>query len=230
MVMQSNQTSIVIQARMGSTRLPGKSMLPLGKTTVIGYLLKNLELSGFDRSQLCVATSDHQENLPLVQHVNELGYRCIVGPEHDVLNRYQIAAREIDVRTIVRLTGDNPLIAPSLVKSCIDIHFRAGSILTSTRRINPDRSITRFVPKGSSVDIFEKEALMKINSDSCDDFDREHVVPVLFKQYQAKIAGAEELKSYGVDVDQIKAVSIDTHQDYKEACQRVNTENSGLLS
>ena len=114
--------------------------------------------------------------------------------------------------------------------SCIDIHFRAGSILTSTRRINPDRSITRFVPKGSSVDIFEKKALMKINSDSCDDFDREHVVPVLFKQYQAKIAGAEELKSYGVDVDQIKAVSIDTHQDYKEACQRVNTENNGLLS
>lgn len=227
---QMNQNlTIIIQARMGSTRLPGKSMLPLGETTVIGYLLKNLELSGFDRSQLCVATSDHQENLPLVQHVNELGYLCIVGPEHDVLTRYQIAAKEFDVQTIVRLTGDNPFIAPLIVKSCIDIHFSAGSILTSTRRINPDRSITRFVPKGSSVDIFEKKALMKIKSDSCDDFDREHVVPVLFKQYQVQIVGAQELKSYGINVDHIKAISIDTRKDYKEACKQANTENNGLL-
>lgn len=215
---------------MGSKRLPGKSMLPLGRATVIGYLLNNLEQSGFDRSQLCVATSDRQENLPLVQHVNELGYRCVVGPEHDVLARYQIAAKETDVRTIVRLTGDNPFVAPSLVHSCIDIHFSASSILTSTRMINPDRSITRFVPKGSSVDIFEAKALMKINSDSCDDFDREHVVPILFKQYRVKIVGKKELKSYGIDVDQIKAISIDTQSDYEEACLRLNTENDEPLS
>jgi len=215
---------------MGSTRLPGKSMLPLGKTTVIGYLLNNLELSGFDRSQLCVATSDHQENIPLVQHVNELGYRCIVGPEHDVLTRYQIAAREIDVRTIVRLTGDNPFIDPLLVKTCIDIHFSAGSILTSTRRVNPDRSITRFVPKGSSVDIFEKKALMGIDVDSCNDFDREHVIPALFRQYQVEIVGADELLLYGIDVNQIKAISIDTQDDYKKACERVNDEKNGRAS
>jgi len=227
MAQLNQKLSIVIQARMGSTRLPGKSMLPLGKTTVIGYLLKNLELSGFHCSQICVATSDYQENYPLVQHVKDLGYRCFVGPEHDVLARYQIAAREINVSTIVRLTGDNPFIVPSLVQSCIDIHRSTDSTVTSTRMINPDRTVTRFVPKGSSVDIFEKKALMEIDGDSCSDFDREHVIPALFRQYQVETVGADELMSYGIDVNEIKAISIDTQDDYKKACERVNGENDG---
>jgi spore coat polysaccharide biosynthesis protein SpsF (cytidylyltransferase family) len=87
-VVDINEIVIVIQTRMGSTRLPGKSVLPMSGTTVIGYLLKSIEEHGFSRSQLSVATSENKENEKLVKHVTEMGYQCFVGSEMNVLSRY----------------------------------------------------------------------------------------------------------------------------------------------
>jgi spore coat polysaccharide biosynthesis protein SpsF (cytidylyltransferase family) len=127
-VVDINEIVIVVQARMGSTRLPGKFMLPMSGTTVIGYLLKSLEEHGFSRSQLCVTTSGNKENEKLVKHVTKMSYRCIVGSESNVLSRYQLAASSITAGTIVRLTGDNQFIDPALVECCIRRHFSSGAM------------------------------------------------------------------------------------------------------
>jgi spore coat polysaccharide biosynthesis protein SpsF (cytidylyltransferase family) len=221
-VVDINEIVIVVQARMGSTRLPGKSMLPMSGTTVIGYLLKSLEEYGFSRSQLCVATSENKENKNLVKHVTEMGYQCFVGSELNVLSRYQLVASKIEANTFVRLTGDNPLIDPALVGCCIKRHLSTGALVTSTRRINQDKTVTRYVPKGSSVDIFKKSVLMQIDDNECDNFDREHVIPALFRDNKVTLVKSKDLKSCGIDIDKIIAFSIDTEDDYKKACQIVD--------
>jgi len=206
---------------MGSSRLPGKSMLPLADTTVIGYLLKSLENYGFKHSQICVATSEKQENIELITHVTEMGYQCFVGSESNVLLRYQMAASKIGASTIVRLTGDNPLINPALVECCINHHLSSGAMVTSTRMINSDRSVTRYVPKGSSVDIIQKSALMQIDNNNCDDFDREHVIPALFRINKVTLVTDKDLKRCGIDSENILGLSIDTEDDYRLACQEL---------
>ena len=220
----TNKVAIIIQARMGSIRLPGKSMLPLADTTVIGYLLDSLNNYGFNRSQICVATSQHKENAMLINHVTEMGCQCFVGSESNVLSRYQLAASNIEASVIVRLTGDNPLIDPALVECCINHLLSSGAMVSSSRMINSDRSVTRYVPKGSSVDIFQKSALMQINDNNCDDFDREHVIPALFRDNKVTLVTGKELKKCGIDPDKILGLSIDTEDDYKLACQVVGGE------
>jgi spore coat polysaccharide biosynthesis protein SpsF (cytidylyltransferase family) len=216
--------AIIIQARMGSTRLPGKAMLSLGGTTIIGYLLNNLEMYGFSRSKIYVATSQNQESVKLVDHVTEIGFQCFVGSETNVLLRYQQAAKNIGSNTIVRLTGDNPFLNPAIVRCSIERHLKSRAMLTSTRMINADRSITRYVPKGSSVDIFQKSALMHIEESSCNDFDREHVVPALFRENKVTLVKRNDLKKCGIEADKIVALSIDTENDYKLACEIVKVK------
>ena len=220
-----NDIAIVIQARIGSSRLPGKTMLPLGRgTTVIGYLLKSLVMYGYSYSQIFIATPRNNENKVLISHVKKLGFHCFQGPELNVLSRFQMVANDIDASTIVRLTGDNPLIDPSIIDCCIKKHFSNKSIVTSTRKINTDRSVTRYVPKGSSVDIFQKYALMRIEESNCNDFDREHVVPALFRENKVTLVKRKDLKKCGIGPDKIFALSIDTEDDYKLACEIVKSK------
>ena len=224
--MSTGKTSIVIQARMGSKRLPGKSMMKLGDTTVIGYLLRSIVLFGFKKSQVVVATSNLPENVVLANYIRSLGFGCFQGSEDDVLSRYQMVAREIDSDTIVRLTGDNPFLDLNIVQCCMNYHFESGSPFTSTRVIHPDKSITRYVPKGSSVDIFQKELLLGINADECDDFDREHVIPQLYRDCKVNIVDKNDLISCGIDVANVNELSIDTYDEYKEACRIVLTNEN----
>ncbi len=211
---------ILIQARMGSTRLPGKVLLPFGSSTVIGYLLDELISAGFDRKQICVATSFNGADKNLVSYLHNNGNNCFVGSESNVLSRYQQASKKFDKSIIVRLTADNPFINPSLIKCCIDSHVKSCAKVTSTRTIDIDGNIARFLPKGSSVDIFQKEALLKINSDECNDFDREHVIPALFRNNKVNLIDKADLTRCGIRLEEdIIGISIDTQSDYDRACR-----------
>ena len=81
-----------------------------------------------------------------------------------------------------------------------------------------------YVPKGSSVDIFQKYALMRIEESNCNDFDREHVVPALFRENKVTLVKRKDLKKCGIGPDKIFAHSIDTEDDYKLACEIVKSK------
>ena len=95
----------LVQARMGSLRLPQKVMKKISEKTIIELLLMRLSKSK-ELDEIVVATSENDENDKLVRHVKSLGFKCTQGSEKDVLNRFYESAKSLDANIIVRITGD----------------------------------------------------------------------------------------------------------------------------
>jgi len=208
---------ILIQARMGSKRLPGKSLLPFGNSTLVGYLYSSLIQYGFSKNSVSFVIPDTSDNDDLSHYLSEHNIPFFRGSENDVLSRYIYAAKHIAQETIVRLTADNPLISPELVQCCIKHHNQSQSDVTSTRLIDDNGNLTRFVPKGSSVDIFNKTILNSIEAVNCSNFDKEHVIPAIFRLFPINLVTERELDFCGVDLRTHQIISIDSESDYQEA-------------
>src|SRR5205823_5560994 len=119
------KTIAVVQARMGSTRLPNKVMRPIGGKPMIELLLSRLaKAKRID--QILLATSADPRNQPLADHVRSLGYEVFQGSENDVLDRYYQAAKPHQPDTVIRITGDCPLIDPELVDQVIGAYETQG--------------------------------------------------------------------------------------------------------
>ncbi len=163
----------VVQARMGSSRLPGKVMMDLHGSTVIEVLLKRLSRSKLI-DEIIVATSIESNNKVLIEHIETLGYRVCVGSESDVLRRYVEAAEGAKADIVIRVTGDCPLIDPDLVDEFIE------KFLNSDVDYLSDEDPPTF-PDGLDTEVFSIEALQQADRDAVSDFEREHVTPYLKK-------------------------------------------------
>ncbi len=163
----------VVQARMGSSRLPGKVMMDLHGSTVIEVLLKRLSKSTLI-DEIIVATSSESNNKVLIEHVKTLGYKVFVGSENDVLSRYVDAAEATEANIVVRVTGDCPLIDPELVDKFIEQFIKYDA-----EYISDDDPPT--FPDGLDTEIFTIEALKRADSHATTSFEREHVTPYLRK-------------------------------------------------
>ena len=161
----------IIQARMGSTRLPGKVLKKLAGRSAIEILLARLSGSELI-NEICVATSHNQENDLLCDTINQLGYRVIRGSEKNVLERYCDAAEATSADIIVRITGDCPVVDPKLVDKVIQLYLNGDIDYASN--INPPT-----FPDGLDVEVFSRNALDAAKIGARSDFDREHVTPFL---------------------------------------------------
>ena len=110
----------IVQARMNSTRLPGKVMLNVNSQPIIGILLKRLAKSR-KLDDIIVATTNNPSDDVLVDYVSKLGFKTHRGAEHDVLRRYYFAALEERADAIVRITADCPLIDGGLLDQVISL-------------------------------------------------------------------------------------------------------------
>ncbi len=163
----------IVQARMGSTRLPNKVMKPIGGVPMIELLLTRLAKSK-QINQIVLATSTDERDTPLVEHVQKLGYTCVRGSESDVLDRYLVAARQAQADVVVRITGDCPLIDPMLVDQAI-AQFKAEGV-DYLGNVAPAS-----YPDGLDTEVFTLRALERAGRESQDPFDHEHVTPFLRK-------------------------------------------------
>jgi len=110
----SLKTVAIIQARMGSTRLPGKVMMKLGGRSLLAYLVNRLNAAD-SVDQIVVATTTRSEDEIVVQEAESLGVAHYRGSESDVLGRYLEAAKEFGADIIVRVTADNPFTDPASI-------------------------------------------------------------------------------------------------------------------
>lgn len=177
------RTVAIVQARMGSSRLPGKVMKPIQGIPMIELLLKRLARSK-EIDQIVVATSEDQRNRPLVEHVRKLGYVCEQGSENDVLERYLQAARANSAETIVRITGDCPLVDAILVDEMIRAYYSA-EVDYFTNCVSPS------YPDGLDIEVFSLDALERAASMTKDTYDHEHVTPYLRESGHFKTGSAE---------------------------------------
>ena len=173
----------LVQARMGSTRLPNKVMKLICGTPMIELLLSRLSQAK-EVDQIIVATSVDELNQSLVKHVRKLGYACEQGSENDVLDRYVQAARAHQADVVVRITGDCPLVDPELVDECIRRYKIAGVDYFSN--INPPT-----YPDGLDIEVCSFKALEQANQDTSRSFDREHVTPFIRESGRFNIASMQ---------------------------------------
>ena len=159
----------IVQARMGSTRLPNKVMKPIGGVPMIELLLKRLSRAQ-EIDQIVLATSVDARNLSMAEHVRALGYACEQGSENDVLERYVQAAEKHGADAVVRITGDCPLVDPQLVDECVR-RFKAAP-LDYFSNIEPPT-----YPDGLDIEVVTLAALQRALRESDKPFDHEHVTP-----------------------------------------------------
>ncbi|MDO8208675.1 MAG: aminotransferase class III-fold pyridoxal phosphate-dependent enzyme [Gallionella sp.] len=178
----------LVQARMGSTRLPDKVMKPIGGVPMIELLLSRLSRAK-ELDEIVVASSVDERNQPLVEHVRKLGYACEQGSENDVLDRFVQAARKHHADVVVRITGDCPLVDPELVDEVIR-SFKAAGVDYFSNIAPPT------YPDGLDIEVCTFKALEQASQETSKPFDREHVTPYLREQGRFITAAMQHSQDY----------------------------------
>jgi glutamate-1-semialdehyde 2,1-aminomutase len=163
----------VIQARMGSTRLPGKVLMKLGIRPVLGWVIEGVRKASLV-DKIVVATSTLDADTPIVKYVEEQGVACYRGSETDVLHRVRSAAIEHNADLIVRITGDCPFIDPDVIDQVILLANREGVAYASN--INPPTW-----PDGLDVQVCTRQALAAADSQAVTATDRDTVMQYIVR-------------------------------------------------
>lgn len=158
-------TAVILQARMGSTRLPGKALMDLAGFSILTRTMQALKAIPADAFILACDHSSFERFAPLAR---EAGFICHAGPEDDVLERFCQVIRRESPDIIVRATGDNPFVFADAAVAALD---RIGTA---------DYFTWSGLPYGSGVEVFKARSLLAA-SDTQSPYDREHVAPALYR-------------------------------------------------
>ncbi|MGN6125436.1 MAG: cytidylyltransferase domain-containing protein [Humibacter sp.] len=191
----------VIQARTGSSRLPGKVLRPLAGRPVLAWMVRAARAAeGVD--EVVIATSTHEGDDAVAKLGDELGVRVIRGSEDDVLSRFVLAREVTDADAVVRLTADCPLIDPSLISKIVAL-WRSDPTLDWV-----SSTLVRTLPRGLDVEIASASALA-VADEEARDYHRTHVTSYLY-------ASDREFRKMGIVVSPPAndlRVTLDTAED-----------------
>ena len=157
----------VIQARMTSTRLPGKVLLRAAGREMLAHQIDRVRRAGSVEA-ICIATTTNADDDPVA---------ALRGSEHDVLGRFVGAAGLVGADVAVRLTGDCPLTDPELIDAVVGV-FRSAEPSVDYA----SNSFPRSWPIGLDVEVASMAALRTAAAEADDPYDREHVMPFLYRQ------------------------------------------------
>lgn len=174
----SARAAIVIQARMGSARLPGKSLAPIGGRSLLARVVERM----LHQRELPVvlATTTLLEDDMLCEEADRLGVTVVRGSADDVLGRYAFAASLLGVPAIIRATADNPAVDLDAPLRTLDILLRSGA----------DYVVDYGLPLGGTVEAMTTAALVRAAALATDGYDREHVTPFVRRDARSRAVDA----------------------------------------
>lgn len=191
--------AIFLQARLDSTRLPRKAMLPLQGKPMVQVVMERLSRISAD---LYVLVTDREGRLEFNSLAEKAGFQVFEGPKEDVLGRFCRAIEVFKPKTIIRATGDNPLVSWEL----------GNRILSDHRRLASDYSAFQGMPLGLGVEVVEAGALLRAEKETGDPYDHEHVTPYLYRNpeqfYLHRPLIEQEYRGRA-------RVTVDTEADYR---------------
>jgi spore coat polysaccharide biosynthesis protein SpsF len=163
----------IVQARMGSTRLPGKVLLDLAGRTMLARVVRRVgRAAGID--ELVVATTVASADDPIVEECRQLGVACFRGSEPDVLDRYYRAAGAHQADVAVRITADCPLIDPG----------ETGRVIRAFFERKPDYAsnvLRRTYPRGLDTEVMTAATLARAWREADEPYQRTHVTPYIYQ-------------------------------------------------
>lgn len=200
----------IIQARMGSTRLPGKVMKKIKGETVLYYVVERVKQSNLI-DQIVIATTTNKRDDVIVKEAERLKVDCFRGSEEDVLSRYYGAAQKYDADIVVRITSDCPLIDPKITDKIIRYYLNNNGfdLVTNAGPYIGNRSY----PRGLDVEVFSFDVLKEVFENATAKHQREHVTPYVYEN-------SEQFKIYYVKAEEILKrpdirITLDTKQDFE---------------
>ena len=198
-----SRTVAVVQARTGSTRLPGKVLKPLIGAPVLAHVMRRAARARrIDR--VVIATTELPTDEPIVELAEREGWPVVRGSEMDLLDRYLAAARAHDAEVVVRITSDCPMIDPELIDAVVDALDAVGADYASNTL--PPRTY----PRGLDVEAMTLAALERAGREDLDPASREHATPYLWRN-----PGLFRHARVGNDVDlSDHRWTVDTEEDY----------------
>lgn len=201
--MTESKTAVIVQARLGSTRLPGKVLKELCGKPILWHVWNRLS-KAINVDDIIVATTILPEDDLIQSFCEENNIAYYRGSSNDVLSRYLETAIKYNIETIVRITADCPVIDPIIL----------GQMIETYRKEKPDylsNCITRTFPRGLDAEIFSISALETANNNATLDFEREHVTPFIYSHPELftlkNYINAQDLSSY--------RWTVDTEEDFR---------------
>ena len=199
------KVAAIIQARMGSTRLPGKILKTVNGKTLLEYQIERVKQAK-SIDQIIIATTTKNSEQPIVELCGKIGINYYRGSEQDVLSRYYEAKLKYDVDVIVRLTSDCPIIDPEVIDKVVNQYLRNQSSVDYVAN-----TLERTYPRGLDTEVFSSEALTKAYHDAFLSRDREHVTTYLYKNPNLfKLQGVKNEQDYSR-----YRWTVDTEEDFE---------------
>lgn len=193
-------TVAIVQARLGSVRMPGKVLVPVLGEPLIQHLLGRLKRAE-GLGQVVLAIPSSSVNDELARLADQIGIGVSRGSELDVLDRFASAARQFPADAYVRITGDCPLVDPDVV----------GALIRRFSEHDLDYCCTGLsFPDGLDVEVFKSRVLFEASENARDNFDREHVTPWMKRATHLK----SEVLEHSSDLSRLR-LTIDEPEDFE---------------
>jgi spore coat polysaccharide biosynthesis protein SpsF len=203
--MAAEPVAAIVQARMGSSRFPGKTLAPFAGTTVLQHMLTRLGRVAH-RLTLVVATTDRAEDEAIVDACAEAGVNVFRGSADDVLDRFTACINALPVRPglVLRICADRPLLCPVLVHELLDAYDELGRPDYLSNNLPPS------YPDGLDLELVRTDCLEQAHDESRDPYEREHVTPFVYgRPERFRLAGL--VCPFG-NFSHVR-LALDTHED-----------------
>lgn len=202
--------AIIVQSRLGSTRLPNKALLPIQGKPIIQWVLSSMKKVPADAYYLATDDNSFETLEPLAK---DLQWNCFLGHATDVLDRYCALIKKIGCDVVLRATGDNPFL----------FYEAAQYLVEQFHNSSADYMTLKGLPHGSGVEIFKAESLLKANTLENLAYDHEHVGPALYNypdRFSCVFLDAPQAWNYPK-----LRTTVDTFGDYQRAKRLARSVN-----
>lgn len=203
------KTVAIIQARMGSTRLPGKVLMKLQDKSVLEHVIERVKQAKLI-DEIVVATTTLSEDDVLYEAAMRYGVHVYRGSSDNVLSRYYEAAKQAEAHVIVRITSDCPLIDPIIMDEVIEFYNNNRyNIVTNAGNILKERTY----PRGMDVEVFSMESLEIANNNAEKVHQFEHVTPYIYEILQNTFyfSNKDDYSQYRLTLDTPEDLLLLTH-------------------
>ncbi len=212
----TTRVAAIVQARMGSTRLPGKVLEAIEGRTMLDRVVTRLTRAG-GIDEVAVATGNLGQDDAIVEHCRTLGVRVERGDPLDVLSRYTAVTRELRADVVVRITADCPFLDPDVVAEVVASLVDAEETVDyASNTLDP-----RTFPRGLDVEVVTADALFEADRLDLDPCTREHVTPFIRTCRRFRLSSTR----YSEDLSAIRW-TVDTREDL-EAARRMAAHFGG---
>lgn len=193
----------IIQARMGSTRLPGKIMKMVNGKSLLDYELERIKRSKL-LDEIVLATTIQEKDDYIVNYCNERNIKVVRGSEDNVLERYYYAAKEVKADVVVRMTSDCPLIDPGIIDDLVAFYLENNFDYVSNTQ-------NRTYPRGMDTEVFSFSVLEQAYLNAEKEYEKEHVTPYIYFNPGifsiGQVTNDQDLSKY--------RLTVDTNEDFE---------------